>query len=88
MTAPARTAAYHAVRAIAAARADLPAALQASREHLTDDRDLAVAGDDMNPARVGVNDRSGDAVAVGSTVRQAIEARPTERFQHDQSFPA
>ena len=39
MTAPARTAAFHALVAITAERADLPAALVASRESLTDDRD-------------------------------------------------
>ena len=45
MTAPARTAAYHAVRAIAAARSDLPTALHASREHLHDDRDRSLAAE-------------------------------------------
>jgi 16S rRNA (cytosine967-C5)-methyltransferase len=45
MTAPARTAAYHAVRAIAAGRSDLPAALHASREHLHDDRDRALTAE-------------------------------------------
>ena len=39
MTAPARTAAFRALVAITAERADLPAALVASRESLTDDRD-------------------------------------------------
>jgi 16S rRNA (cytosine967-C5)-methyltransferase len=45
MTAPARTAAYHAVRAIAAARSDLPTALRASREHLPDERDRSLAAE-------------------------------------------
>jgi 16S rRNA (cytosine967-C5)-methyltransferase len=45
MTAPARIAAYHAVRAIDAARADLPAALLNSRQHLSDDRDRALAAE-------------------------------------------
>jgi 16S rRNA (cytosine967-C5)-methyltransferase len=39
MTAPARTAAFHALVAIADDRADLPAALAASRASLADDRD-------------------------------------------------
>jgi 16S rRNA (cytosine967-C5)-methyltransferase len=43
MTAPARTAAFHALLAIAADRADLPAALAASRAVLADDRDRALA---------------------------------------------
>jgi 16S rRNA (cytosine967-C5)-methyltransferase len=42
MTAPARTAAFHALVAIAADRADLPAALAASRASLADDRDRAL----------------------------------------------
>jgi 16S rRNA (cytosine967-C5)-methyltransferase len=42
MTAPARTAAFHALVAIDADRADLPAALQASRASLADDRDRAL----------------------------------------------
>src|SRR6185436_11054168 len=45
MTAPARTAAYHAVRAITAARSDLPTALHASREHLGDERDRSLAAE-------------------------------------------
>ena len=45
MTAPARTAAYHALRAIAAGRADLPTALARSRQHLADDRDRALAAE-------------------------------------------
>jgi 16S rRNA (cytosine967-C5)-methyltransferase len=43
MTAPARTAAYHALRAITGDRADLPTALVTSREHLPDERDRALA---------------------------------------------
>ena len=43
MTAPARTAAYHAVRAIAAGRVDLPDALSTSRQHLEDERDRSLA---------------------------------------------
>ena len=45
MTAPARTAAYHALRAIAEERADLPAALMQSRRHLPDERDRALAAE-------------------------------------------
>jgi len=45
MTAPARTAAYHAVRAITAGRSDLPAALHTSREHLQDERDRSLAAE-------------------------------------------
>jgi 16S rRNA (cytosine967-C5)-methyltransferase len=44
-TAPARTAAYHALRAIVSDRADLPAALVQSREHLSDERDRALAAE-------------------------------------------
>jgi 16S rRNA (cytosine967-C5)-methyltransferase len=42
MTAPARTAAFHALAAIAADRVDLPAALAVSRSKLRDDRDRAL----------------------------------------------
>jgi 16S rRNA (cytosine967-C5)-methyltransferase len=42
MTAPARTAAFHALIAIAADRADLPAALATSRASLGDERDRAL----------------------------------------------
>jgi len=45
MTAPARTAAYHAVRAVASGRFDLPAALHASRAQLADERDRALAAE-------------------------------------------
>ena len=45
MTAPARTAAYQAVRAIGGGRLDLPAALHASREHLQDERDRSLAAE-------------------------------------------
>jgi len=45
MTAPARTAAYHAVRAVSSGRFDLPAALHASRAHLTDERDRSLAAE-------------------------------------------
>ena len=45
MTAPARIAAYHALRAIADERADLPAALARAREHLSDERDRALAAE-------------------------------------------
>ena len=45
MTAPARTAAYQAVRAVASGRADLPSALHTSRAHLTDERDRALAAE-------------------------------------------
>lgn len=45
MTAPARIAAYHALRAIADERADLSSALAESRRHLPDERDRALAAD-------------------------------------------
>lgn len=45
MTAPARTAAYQALRAIIARRQDLPAALAHSRRVLDDDRDRALAAE-------------------------------------------
>lgn len=45
MTAPARTAAYRALRAIAANRADLPSALVASRAGLPDERDRALTAE-------------------------------------------
>ncbi|MEQ1573488.1 MAG: 16S rRNA (cytosine(967)-C(5))-methyltransferase RsmB [Vicinamibacterales bacterium] len=45
MTAPARVAAYHALRAITSGRADLPSALADSRERLTDDRDKSLAAE-------------------------------------------
>ena len=45
MTAPARTAAFQALRAIAANRADLPAALAHSRQRLADERDRALAAE-------------------------------------------
>ena len=45
MIAPARTAAFHTLRAVHASRADLPAALARSRERLADGRDRALAGE-------------------------------------------
>lgn len=45
MIAPARTAAFHALRAVAADREDLPAALARSRTHLSDERDRALAAE-------------------------------------------
>jgi 16S rRNA (cytosine967-C5)-methyltransferase len=45
MTAPARVAAYRALRAIADKRVDLPAALAHSRQHVPDERDRALAAD-------------------------------------------
>ena len=45
MTAPARTAAYHALQAVALGRADLPTALQVSRRQLSDERDRALAAE-------------------------------------------
>jgi 16S rRNA (cytosine967-C5)-methyltransferase len=45
VTAPARTAAYHALRAVAANREDLPTALARSRAHLDDDRDRGLAAE-------------------------------------------
>jgi 16S rRNA (cytosine967-C5)-methyltransferase len=45
MTAPARTAAYHALRAVTLDRSDLPSALRASRHQLADERDRALAAE-------------------------------------------
>lgn len=45
MIAPARTAAFHALTAIAAGRADLPAALARSRDHLQDERDRSLTAE-------------------------------------------
>ena len=45
MPAQARIAAYHALRMVSDGRADLPAALAASRQRLTDERDRALAAD-------------------------------------------
>jgi len=45
MIAPARTAAFHALNAIAAGRSDLPAALARSREHLRDERDRSLTAE-------------------------------------------
>jgi 16S rRNA (cytosine967-C5)-methyltransferase len=45
MTAPARVAAYHALRAVATDRVDLPAALARSRTSLRDDRDRALTAE-------------------------------------------
>jgi 16S rRNA (cytosine967-C5)-methyltransferase len=45
MTAPARTAAYHALRAVTSARADLPTSLHVSRRQLSDERDRALAAE-------------------------------------------
>ena len=45
MTAPARTAAFQALRAVGAEQADLPAALSRTRSHLIDERDRALAAD-------------------------------------------
>lgn len=45
MIAPARTAAYEAVLAVAAGRSDLPAALARARARLADERDRALAGE-------------------------------------------
>jgi 16S rRNA (cytosine967-C5)-methyltransferase len=45
MTAPARVAAFHALRAIASQREDLPTALARTRSHLADDRDRALAAE-------------------------------------------
>lgn len=45
MTAPARTAAYHALRAVTAGRADLPTALHVSRQQLSDERDRSLAAE-------------------------------------------
>jgi 16S rRNA (cytosine967-C5)-methyltransferase len=45
MTAPARTAAYHALRAVTSDAQDLPVALAHSRRSLTDERDRALAAE-------------------------------------------
>jgi 16S rRNA (cytosine967-C5)-methyltransferase len=45
MTAPARVAAFHALRAVDNGSADLPSALAKSRQHLTDDRDRSLAAE-------------------------------------------
>lgn len=45
MTAPARTAAYHALRAVTADAQDLPVALAQSRRSLSDERDRALAAE-------------------------------------------
>lgn len=45
MTAPARTAAYHALRAVLSERVDLPEALVRGRRSLTDERDRALAAE-------------------------------------------
>jgi 16S rRNA (cytosine967-C5)-methyltransferase len=45
MIAPARTAAFHALRAVGMERADLPAALATSRTHLHDERDRSLAAE-------------------------------------------
>src|SRR5687767_7345383 len=45
MPAQARIAAYHALRMVSEGRADLPAALAASRQRLTDERERALAAD-------------------------------------------
>ena len=45
MTAPARTAAYQALRAIAGGRVDLPSALEQARKGLPDERDRALAAE-------------------------------------------
>lgn len=45
MTAPARVAAFHALRAVDNGSADLPSALSRSRQHLSDERDRALAAD-------------------------------------------
>jgi 16S rRNA (cytosine967-C5)-methyltransferase len=45
MTAPARTAAFQALRAVAAEQADLPTALSRTRTQLSDDRDRALAAE-------------------------------------------
>jgi 16S rRNA (cytosine967-C5)-methyltransferase len=50
MTAPARTAAFHALRAIAAQREDLPSALARARTHLSDERDRALAAEIVHGA--------------------------------------
>jgi 16S rRNA (cytosine967-C5)-methyltransferase len=48
MISPARTAAFHALSAIASGRADLPAALARSRARLEDERDRALAASIVN----------------------------------------
>jgi 16S rRNA (cytosine967-C5)-methyltransferase len=48
MTAPARVAAFHALRAVGAHREDLPSALARTRANLTDERDRALAAEIVN----------------------------------------
>jgi len=43
--APARIASYNALRTVAAGHGDLPAALAVTRQHLSDERDRALAAD-------------------------------------------
>jgi 16S rRNA (cytosine967-C5)-methyltransferase len=50
MTAPARIAAFHALRAIENGSSDLPTALARSRQHLQDDRDRGLAADIVSGA--------------------------------------
>lgn len=50
MTAPARTAAFHALRAVADGKADLPAALARSRLDLPDERDRSLAAEIVHGA--------------------------------------
>ncbi len=45
MTAPARVAAYHALRAVTSGGSDLPTALHLSRQHLPDERDRSLAAE-------------------------------------------
>jgi 16S rRNA (cytosine967-C5)-methyltransferase len=45
MTAPARVAAFHALRAVGNGSSDLPSALARSRQHLQDDRDRSLTAD-------------------------------------------
>jgi 16S rRNA (cytosine967-C5)-methyltransferase len=75
MTAPARTAAFHALRAIAAERADLPAALAQSRRHLSDERDRALAAEIV--AGTLRWQRKLDYLA------EHFSARPVARIDHD-----
>ena len=50
MIAPARVAAYEALRAVSSGRADLPHALARARTHLPDERDRALAGEILTGA--------------------------------------
>jgi 16S rRNA (cytosine967-C5)-methyltransferase len=75
VTAPARTAAFHALRAITSGRADLPSALARTREQLHDERDRALAADIVTGTIRW--QRTVDFLAV------AFARRPVEKIDRD-----